>query len=1041
MTRISALRAASLCALLGLSAPLAAEDNLFVYVFKDGLVQPNVTVTVGEQQVSTDQYGRAVFDLKAAGYQVGYSQGGQPFAVTNVNLLEGVQSQVFLNLTGEGANASLDLPLAALKQDFEQSDVKKLADGPKGKLVLTVSDASNGGPVAGARLYFKGYEVEATTDEQGLATIDLPEGGYDISIVHPNYVMAVKKDIKVEANETFTDALALAKSDFVLEEYVVSAPVVEGSLASVIGAMKDSDVVGDAISSEQFTKSGDSTASGALKRVTGITIVDGKYIFIRGLGERYSTVLLNNLHIPSPEPTKRVVPLDIFPTGVIQAMDIQKTYSANLPGTFAGGTLLIKSKDIPKEDNYVSGSVSLNMSDNTGEEVQVGVDNSKGLPGLILNLSENFAPLTEEVAIGDLVLAPGVSSTEKAALNSAMVNYRSFAREKRSLDPGMNFSVSAGQSFKTGSGLKYGFAGSVYYKTDEKLTALEKNEYQHNPSTGDDLHIESGDFQVVDINEKVGGLFSFGVDDLDSHSAKYTLLLLNETTDTTNFGTKNDLIEDTYNERTFLQYEEQELVTHQFNGTSRFFQDYDFFYDEVVLDWGVEVAEASRTEPGTFEYEYKSDTDGLVVDAKKLFFLYSDLQDEVDNQRLDVTLPFVFNGRENYTQFGVFNYNKTRDLDNRRFKFEYDQTKDPSAIDDALSQENVDNGTLEVLDSYKADDFYTAEQEVTAYYVNQLISPLEDLDVTVGVRVEDSTQSLLVGQEEESHSLETSDVLPSIGATYRISENKQVRVGFASSISRPDFREFSPNRYKDPLTGYIVFGYEGLKYTTIENLDIKYEWYPSYDEFVSVGAFTKTFTDPIETVRAKADEDIETSYRNAESAESFGLELGFRKSLRGYQSWLENFYVEGNYAWIDSSISLDKDSPENANDQFIPFLTTDSRPMQGQSPYVANLKLGYDNLNTRRSAVLLFNEFGERISALGINGNPDTYEQPFRKLDFVMKWGLNDTFDEQRKKIGYTVSFKADNLLDSERVEKQGSAIATRSNPGRTFSVSFSAKF
>ena len=461
----------------------------------------------------------------------------------------------------------------------------------------------------------------------------------------------------------------------------------------------------------------------------------------------------------------------------------------------------------------------------------------------------------------------------------------------------------------------------------------------------------------------------------------------------------------------------------------------------MIINWGAEYAQAGRLEPGTFEYEYKEENDEMVLDAKKLFYLYSKLDDEVINFRLDIALPFKFNQRKNHTKIGFFDYRKSRDLDNRRFKIKYDNTLDTSSVDDALSESNVENDTIDVLDSYKPDDFYTAKQNVLAFYVNQLISPVEKLDVSFGLRQENSVQELQVGQQEDVYKLETNDLLPSMGATWRFNDEQQLRFGYSNTISRPDFREFSPNRYKDPLTGDIIFGYEKLKYTTINNFDVKYEWYPSFDESISIALFRKNFTDPIETVRTISDVDIETSYRNAESATSTGIELGFRKNLKGLWKNLEHYYVAGNYTYIDSQINLNKDAPENQNDQFIPFLTTEKRAMQGQSPYVVNVQFGYDNFYTRRSAVLLYNVYGERISALGINGNPDVYEQPFHKLDFVVKWGINDTYDEQEKKIGYTLTFKASNLLDSAITMKQGEKTSLQYSPGRTFSLNFSMKY
>jgi hypothetical protein len=218
-------------------------------------------------------------------------------------------------------------------------------------------------------------------------------------------------------------------------------------------------------------------------------------------------------------------------------------------------------------------------------------------------------------------------------------------------------------------------------------------------------------------------------------------------------------------------------------------------------------------------------------------------------------------------------------------------------------------------------------------------------------------------------------------------------------------------------------------------MDFKYEWFPSFDELMSVGVFVKDFTNPIETLRQIADEDIEISYANAQGAQSLGLEFGFRKNLEGLFSTLENYFVEGNYTWVDSEINLRQEDIEANN------LTSNDRAMQGQSPYILNFNFGYDNFFTRRSAMFLYNVYGKRISALGINGTPDVLEQPFHRLDFVVKWGLNDTYDDQEKRIGYTVSLKLKNLLDSEKEHWQGGKIVEYKKPGRSASLGFSMKF
>ncbi len=1040
MNRLSVAKAAVLLSFFCFPGVLLAAENLFIFVFKNGVPQPEIRVQAGDVEQLTNEFGVASFSLPAEEYEIGYYQGEELFALTEVNLLKSLQSQVFLNLRSKGADVVLDLPLAAYDQEFEYEEVKEQT-GPKGTLRLAVRDSQDDSPVANVKLYFRGYAVEASSNEQGIAEVELSEGEYDISLVHPRYVMQVMRDVSVKADALHEEATALIQSDIVLDEYVVTAPFVEGSLASTISEVRDSDVLAEAISSEQFSKSGDSSASGALKRVTAITIVDGKFVFVRGLGERYSSVLLNGLNIPSPEPTKRVVPLDIFPTGVIQSMSIQKTYSSELPGTFGGGTVLINTKDIPEEDNYISGSISVDYSDSTGDTVQVSNDNDRPLPDLILDFSEDFGVLTREIKLGDLVLAEGLTEEEKRELNLAMVRYRDYGLEDKKLEPGGSLSLSLGQSFKTSGGLRYGFAGSAFYKTKEGSSAVEQDEYQFSESSDNVVHLEDNSFDVTKITEEYGGLISFAIDNQEGQKLKYTYLDITDKEDLTNFGVENELVEDRFSERTFLQYVERNLTAHQFNGEHYLGESQGEYFDDIKVSWGIESADATRLEPGTFEYEYKEESIGYVIDAKKLFYLYSDLEDSVDNKRLDIELPFDFNNRTNYTRIGWFEYDKARNLDNRRFKIKYDNTLDLSPVDEALSEENVENDTLDVLDSYKPDDFYTARQDIFAFYFNQLISPYEFLDLNFGFRAEKSTQTLKVGTEEDTTELLTDDKLPFLGITYRLDDEQQIRFGYSETISRPDFREFSPNRYKDPLTGNIIYGFDELRPTEITNWDLKYEWYPSFDEFLSFGVFVKDFTDPIETVRTINDVDIEISFRNAQSAQSLGVEAGFRKNLESYFPALKNYFVSSNFAWIDSEITLDKEAPENENDQFIPFLTTESRPMQGQSPYVFNLKFGYDNFFTRRSAIFLYNVYGERISSLGINGNPDIYEQPFHRLDFVLKWGLNDTYDEQEKRIGYTLTFKVKNILDSEITEEQGGRTTSRIQPGREFNLSFSMKY
>ena len=1053
MILLNAVKLFALAILFGVASAAVGQergseglgDNLYVFVFKEGMAQADITIRVGDSTKQTNAFGLANFDLPADRYEIGYYKDEELFALTEVDLSNELHSQVFLNLTRGDAEVELDLPLAEYRQQFEQAEVKEQT-GPKGTLRLTVRDQETSEGIDNARLFFRGYSVEAETDENGVAEVELSEDQYDISVVHPSYVMQVVNDVAVTPNQTREETVALLQSDIVLDEYVVTAPVVEGSLAATFADLKESDVIGDALSSEQFSKSGDSTAADALKRVTGITIVDGKYVYVRGLGVRYSVVLLNDLYIPSPEPTKRVVPLDIFPSSVIESMTIQKTWSPDLPGTFAGGDVLIKSKEIPEQDNYIKFSVGGTYHDRTGDSFKTNDDNSNGLPADIIEKSSNFQELQQGFpGIG----VPGYTEQELAAINSAIVNYRSYNLKETKLKPGYKLSLDAGQSFKTSGGLKYGFVGTVYTATDQDAREATKFDTFYDIPNEKLSAGERSDYTQTELSEKTGGLVSFSVGDVDEHRLKYTLLGFAENTESTTFsekdgGPEGPGIDD--EQRTYLSYVEQQLVAHQLSGIHRFdlSQLWGGGLKNVNVTWDLETAEATRYEPGTVEYTYEKTSNSTPLTLNKdIWFLYSDLEDEVENGRIDIELPYKIGGLDHSTSMGVFEYRKSRTLDNRRFKAEHGLGTDVfTDIDNVFTQPNVEDGNLVLTSNYRSADAYTATQDVRAFYLNQLVSITDDLDLIVGVRQETSTQELIDTESGEPYDpLETDDTLPSVTVNYSITDDHKIRFGYSSTLSRPDFREFSPNRFKDPITEDIVFGFPELDYTTIENLDLKYEWYIGYDELFSFGLFTKDFTNPIETVinidtNSQAGNKIVT-YRNAEGATSSGFEVGLRKKLGFLGQGFTNYFTSMNFAFIDSNIELD----ENSDDPFIQELTTTDRPMQGQSDYVLNFNAGYDNINTGRSAILAFNQYGERITALGSYGAPDYYEQPFAKLDFVVKWQLNDTYDEQVKKIGYSLGFKATNLLDSAREIRQGGLVVERYEPGRSFNLSFSMKY
>jgi len=885
--------------------------------------------------------------------------------------------------------------------------------------------------VAGARVFVAGLKIDAVSDKKGQLILNLPEGNQSISVINTKFSSQNVK-VTILPKEMITKTVMMTPASMELEEFVVLAPHIEGSVASVIAQERNSDAVGNILGAEQFKKSGDDDVAGALKRASGITIVGGKYVYVRGLGDRYSTVLFNNLNIPSSNPTKRVVPLDIFPTSSVKEIAIQKSYTADLPGNFGGGTILIESIDIPKDEGFAKASVRVKYNNGTGKEVYQNPNPGVQIPGSVIAASNDF----------NTIYSTGTLDPQYV---TDMVTYRSYNRQLGTLPPGYKIDFAAGKSFETDSGWRFGATGSVFYQNDNDYNDITYDKYMYSNTTQDHELEEMSKRGVTTFDEQYGGLLSIGASFKEDHKIKYTLFDTNQNLDVTTTGMTTYLGSQAPYDLTYYESYISSILMHQLNGDHHlYFGDTTGgYFDDMLISWAAETGEARRKEPGSLEYRYDYLYQEPTLDQNQIWYYYGDLKDTVTNYRADFTLPFVFNSRDDYTKFGAFVYNKKREFDNRRYRMKPDYANnDPilsEPIDSILAPGNIDHLTFTT--NYRPADSYNASQDVNAFYLTQLLSVMKDLDLLASVRHESSKQELVDAQSGDPYEpLETDDWFPGIGLTYRMNDEMQLRLGYSNTITRPDFREFSPNRYKDPVTGDIVFGNPDLKPTYITNVDLKYEWYMTPGEMFSFALFGKEFKNPIETVQSldvqSADNIQLVSYRNAESATSYGAELDLRKRFGFLGHTWEDMLFATNMAYIQSKVKVSRDP----NDQMTRALTNTDRPMMGQSPYVINMTWGYDSVATGNSALLLFNQIGERLVAVGTYGNDDKYEQPFAKLDFVAKWNLNNN-QQKTSALTYGLKFKATNLLDSEVQVTQAGHKTFYYKPGSEYSLSFSVQY
>ena len=1010
--------------LLSVASLLASEfGTLSLFVLKNGKPLGTQHLTIvntksqKSQQATTDGDGYFYTKLLAGTYQIRLlardnKATPQAFVRKNVVVEANKDSQVIVSLKADNTTAFIDTEAPKVAKTI----VKKRVVVQNGTLLLTLLSGETKKKVANATVFVKGSNIEAKSNASGSLTLTLPVGKHTLSIIHPDY-SAQTLNVNILAKETISKEVSLSPASMELDEFVVLAPHVEGSVAASISQEKNSDAVGNVLGSEQFSKSGDSSVAGALKRVSGITIVGGKYVYVRGLGDRYSTVLLNGLHVPSPEPTKRVVPLDIFPTSVVESITIQKSYTGDLPASFGGGTVLIKSKEIPKNStSYVKLGIEVLANDATGKKVLTNSTNSHPLPSSAMNGGNNVG-------------GPAVTNDVRT--------YRTLDPQSTTLAPGMKIELSGGKSYEVSKNLTLGASATVYYKNNSDSNDVTYNKFFYDINSKKIYHDSSTKAVRTTFLNEYSGMLNIGATYYKDNSIKYTYFTTSQTKDTTQTSSIDYTGDTDDREKTYYEYVERTLTAHQISGKNNlhFANSTDGYLDNLVIEYAGESAEATRDEPGTVEINYLHQSSGVNWDRKNWYYSFL-LNDKVTNYRTDFTLPFKFNENDNYTKAGVFIYNKTRDFDSRRFKMRSTNFDDMQEDMDTIYKEYKDD--LDFSASYRNSDSYSASQDVTAFYLKQLFSVTHNFDFVASLRQESSSQQLKDSSQTYAP-LKTSDLFPSIGLTYRFNDdNMQMRFAYATSISRPDFREFSNTRYKDPVTENIVFGNPELKVTYINHLDFKYEWYLSADEIFSTALFAKEFSNPIEKV-VKLDDSqdniFQETYQNADSATSYGVEMDYRKRFGFIDKSLENVLFGTNIALIKSEIKLNND-PDN---DFTSRLTSKKRAMQGQSPYVVNVTFGYDNSDSGNSALFLFNQIGKRIVSLGTDNNKDTYQEPFSKLDFVWKYKLSPK--KENGIFGYALGFKVKNLLDSEVKFTQGGETTASTKPGRAYSLKLDIKY
>ena len=908
------------------------------------------------------------------------------------------------------------------------------------KITGTVVDNDTEVPIAAVSIRVSDTKIRATTDQTGAFSLELPSGTYKIHASAPFYNTYVITDVQV-STDTPPKILQVKLTPQVVKLDAIKLPV-RLSQASERGLLEKrmrSSRIEDSISTEEISRLPASSAGEAIKRVTGVSIVGGRYVFVRGLGERYSNTLLNNVEIPSPEPNRRVVPMDIFPASLLASLQTVKTFSPDQPGGFAGGSVQVFTKDFPEE---LTMSLSMSSGFNTQATGEDGLtypggdfdflgfdDGSRDLPSIVQNQAADL-PIRERGRFTPL----GFTPKEIQEFGQSFSNVWSPERQSVPINQGYKFSL--GNSNKI-LGKEFGYLGVVSYGNSHSYGTQVRNAFRiglnETLSPVTSYHVERSGNEV-DWGSVLNASLRFSPQHLLSIKTLFTHTAEDETRTWEGFNADRNT-----DMRSFrLRYVERQLFSGQLAGM----HDFNFGkpaletteegpeQPDVSMEWRLTYSRASRDEPDTRENIYEDRGDGTytfrdVTHSGSRFFF--DLEDDEYNARVDWKIPL---GAEGLFKFGGLLRDRARTFDVRRFRFlpsdQVDATVNLSDPPEILFQtQNIAPRVFELRESTRSTDNYLADHNIYSSYLMLDLPITAKWQVMTGVRLESSDQKVTTYDPFAASvrpliaSLETLDWLPGLNVTYRLTDRMNLRLAASRTITRPDFRELAPFEFTDFVGGRTILGNPDLERTQINNFDFRWETFPQIGGILAVSAFYKRFQKPIEQI-VQPQAEVRITYENAESANNYGLELEARQNLGILTETLRKFSINTNAALISSQVVL----PEDVGIQ-----TSSERPLQGQCPYIINVSVGFEDPNWGISSAIAYNIFGRRLSEVGNHGAPDVYEQPRGQLDASFSRTVANHFK---------FSISAKNLIDPYVRYKIGEATYLEYRLGRSFSFGIS---
>ena len=891
-------------------------------------------------------------------------------------------------------------------------------------IVGRVTDAKTGeGLIEATVKVVAGGKKSALTDLEGYYRMKLAPGAYDLRVFYELHEGRRISNVEVKKGEALTLDVALEPDARSVQEVVVEARLDKRNETALVQERKKAAVAQDSLSAAVIAKTPDSNAGDAVKRVVGATLLDNKYVFIRGLGGRYTQTLLNSTLMPSPEPDEPSVPLDLFPVALLSNLNVIKTYSAELPGNFAGGSVTIDTNTFPTKfelafraqlsgDTMTTFRARPNEPQSAGEAIGFK-DPARVLPGAI----PTDVPL-QAARTG----SPGVSADQQKAAASAFP--QKWTPDQTTGLPSGSFGATVGDTLHLGKDVRLG------YLLSGQIARRERTQRLHVIVTSLDSGESDFTTTVGSVNGSTSGLANVGLQVGRDHEINSLGLYLTNAETTATEGGGYDRAHQQPVAFSRLQFTQRQLFFNQLKGFHRL----PVLFD-AEIDWQANFSRVQRDEPDIRDMRYVFNDDGtpqIRLGANSLERFFLSLGEDSGGGTLNLTVPV----RTFRFKLGGLGQYSARTFDGRRFRYAAQRlTAEQLSVtpEQLLVPSNfgppITNATPLTLDETTLDaDRYTSSLRVAAGFLTVDWKAADWFRANAGVRLESSRLTLQggspfatgVGAPIAPIERNYLDAIPSANLVFSPRADLNVRLAYSYTLARPSFRELAPFAFFDAIRRRSVSGNPDLVETRIHNADARVEWFLGEADVLALTAFGKQFQNPIERIIYSTSSLAgDLGYRNSPGATLLGLELEGRVNLGRFTPVLRPVNAGANFSLIYSRIQIDPSLPS----------TNTVRALQGQSPYIGNAFVTWTHPTAKTEIGVFYNVYGPRILDVGINGLEDVIEQPFHRLDVSVIQPLPS---------GFQLKVSAANVLNQAVRLKQGTVEVLSNPPGVQFLATLS---